>query len=55
MIDLYNVIPNDSGWSNLDTALGINNAGQIVGSGKTVSGEQHGFLLAPLVPGLPLR
>jgi probable HAF family extracellular repeat protein len=47
MIDLNSLIPEDSGWSNLENAAGINNAGQIVGYGRVLSGEQHAFLLSP--------
>ncbi len=41
--DLNKLIPAGSGWV-LEQAFGINNAGQIVGTG-THSGQEHGFLL----------
>ncbi len=46
MHDLNNLIPAGSGWV-LVTALGINDAGQIVGAGSH-NGENHGFLLTPI-------
>ena len=46
--DLNGVIPAGSGWT-LRFATGINDAGEIVGSG-TIGGEQHGFLLTPSSP-----
>ncbi len=45
MTDLNTLIAPDSGWV-LNTALKINNAGVIVGTG-TFAGEQRGFILAP--------
>jgi len=45
MMDLNSLIPSDSGWV-LSEATGINDGGQIVGTG-TVDGQQHGFLLNP--------
>jgi probable HAF family extracellular repeat protein len=45
MKDLNRLIPSGSGWV-LSEATGINDAGQIVGSG-TVHGQQHAFLLNP--------
>jgi probable HAF family extracellular repeat protein len=43
--DLNALIPANSGWV-LQSALAINDAGEIVGVG-TVNGNQHGFLLKP--------
>lgn len=51
MYDLNDLIDPASGW-NLEWAHDINDAGQIVGFG-TVHGEQHGYLLTPLVPEPP--
>ncbi|MGA2336194.1 MAG: hypothetical protein ABSG08_12525 [Terriglobales bacterium] len=45
MQDLNTLIPGTSGWV-LNSATGINNWGQIVGSGM-LNGEQRGFLLTP--------
>jgi uncharacterized membrane protein len=45
------IVPN-SGWS-LFGASGINNAGQIVGSGL-LDGQQHGFLLTPVPEPKPI-
>lgn len=48
MIDLNSVLPTGSTWT-LTEARGINDAGQIVGTG-TINGQEHAFLLtlAPL-------
>ncbi len=35
----------------LDSAVAINNVGQIVGTGFAPNGEQHGYLLNPIIPG----
>jgi hypothetical protein len=43
MKDLNNLVPKSSGWV-LDDATGINDAGQIVGSG-TLNGQTRAFLL----------
>jgi probable HAF family extracellular repeat protein len=48
-IDLNTVLPANSGWQ-LTTARGINDAGQIVGSGMLNSGSAA-FLLTPIVYG----
>lgn len=45
MQDLNGLIPSGTGWT-LDTAYGINNAGQIVGYGD-LNKQTHGFLLTP--------
>jgi len=44
MNDLNSLIPAGSGWE-LQGAAGINDAGQIVGTG-TINGQTHGFLLS---------
>lgn len=46
MKDLNDLIPNGSGWS-LQLALGINDRGQITGSG-TINNQTHAFLLTPV-------
>ncbi|HEX6805227.1 MAG TPA: hypothetical protein VF133_16225 [Terriglobales bacterium] len=48
MQDLNDLIPPNSGWT-LETGYGINDAGQIVGSG-TRNGAVRGFLLTPVAP-----
>jgi len=45
MIDLNSLLPANSGWV-LETAYGINNQGDIVGTG-TFNGQQESFLLDP--------
>lgn len=45
MKDLNQLIPAGSGWQ-LDTASGVNDGGQIVGSGM-FQGQEHAFLLNP--------
>ena len=47
MIDLNTTIDPASGWR-LITATGINDSGQIVGSGKNKAGQSHAFLLTPV-------
>ncbi len=42
-IDLNSLLPKASGWA-LEDAVGINDAGQIIGYG-TFDGQEHGFLL----------
>jgi probable HAF family extracellular repeat protein len=46
MTDINSLIPDDSGWR-LTTAWGINNNGQIVGSGY-INDQLHAFLLTPV-------
>jgi len=46
LLDLNTLIPADSGWR-LDYATGINDSGQIIGSG-IVDGASHAFLLTPV-------
>ena len=49
MIDLNTLIPSDSGWDHLFTAYGINDAGQIVGSGVLPGYDNiHAYLLTPV-------
>ena len=50
MTDLNSLLPPGSGWD-LTAAYGINNEGQIVGSG-TFDGQQEAFLLDPISSGL---
>jgi len=45
MTDLNDLLPAGSGWV-LDVASGINNLGQITGSG-TINGQTHAFLMTP--------
>ncbi len=46
MTDLNNLLPANSGWE-LTSAWGINNNGQIVGSGQ-FNGQQRAYLLTPV-------
>ena len=49
LIDLNTVLDSSgAAWMNLDFAYGINDAGQIVGDGINISGEQHAYLLTPI-------
>jgi uncharacterized protein (TIGR03437 family) len=48
MYDLNRQLVNGSGWQ-LTAAAGINNAGQIVGTG-IIQEQQHAFLLTPITP-----
>lgn len=48
VIDLNTLLPPNSGWL-LTEALGINDAGQIVGTGR-YNGQTHGFRLSPAGP-----
>jgi len=45
MINLMTLLPPNSGWTNLASADGINDAGQIIGSGYLADGEFQGYLL----------
>jgi len=47
MINLITRLPANSGWTNLASADGINDAGQIIGSGYLADGEYQGYLLTP--------
>jgi probable HAF family extracellular repeat protein len=50
LIRLSSLISPNSGWTNLTIAAGINDLGQIAGSGLLANGDYHAFLLAPVVP-----
>jgi probable HAF family extracellular repeat protein len=54
MVNLNNYLPPNSGWLSLNTADGINDAGQITGSGTLVNGDYHAFLLTPSEPFITL-
>jgi probable HAF family extracellular repeat protein len=47
MINLLTRLPANSGWTNLASAEGINDAGQIIGSGYLADGEYQAYLLTP--------
>jgi hypothetical protein len=47
MRDLTDLIPTDSGWTELSSATSINDQGYIVGVGK-YKGHSHSFLLKPV-------
>ncbi len=47
MIELNDLLPPGSGWDDLQEANGINNNGQIVGSGY-IDGEYHAYLMTPV-------
>jgi probable HAF family extracellular repeat protein len=47
MINLMTLLPANSGWTNLASADGINDAGQIIGSGYLADGEYQAYLLTP--------
>ena len=49
MVDLNNLLLEDSGWDYLESAKGINNKGQIIGLGS-INGQKHAFLLNPIPP-----
>lgn len=49
MTDLNSLLPANSGWQLLRNANDINDRGEIVGSGIINNGEEHAFLLTPLV------
>ena len=49
MQNLNNLIDPLLGW-NLTGTGGVNDAGQIVGSGYNPQGQFHAFLLTPVVP-----
>jgi probable HAF family extracellular repeat protein len=50
MLNLFNLIPSGSGWTNLGSADAINDAGQIAGSGYRADGSYHAYLLTPVAP-----
>jgi probable HAF family extracellular repeat protein len=47
MVDLHTLLVPGTGWT-LWEATGINDRGQIVGSGWNAAHEQHAFLLTPV-------
>jgi probable HAF family extracellular repeat protein len=48
MVALYSLIPPDSGWIRLSSADGINDAGQIAGTGQLPGDDNvHAYLLTP--------
>jgi hypothetical protein len=49
MINLNDILDEDSGWDYLQSAKAINNKGQIIGLGS-INGQRHGFLLNPVIP-----
>lgn len=51
MIDLQKAIPSNSKWT-LEDALGINDAGQIVGYGINPQNQTHAYLLTPAPNGI---
>jgi probable HAF family extracellular repeat protein len=50
IVNLTQYIPPGSGFTNLSSADGINDQGQIIGSGTLTNGDYHGFLLTPSKP-----
>jgi len=54
MVNLNDYLLPGSGWLNLATADGINDSGQITGSGSLINGEYHAYLLTPTGPFLRL-
>jgi probable HAF family extracellular repeat protein len=50
MVNLIQYILPGSGFTNLSSADGINDKGQIIGSGTLTNGDYHGFLLTPTKP-----
>lgn len=53
MLDLMQLIPEDSGWDSLSAAYDINENGVIVGYGS-INGQNHAFMLQPESFPLPL-
>jgi probable HAF family extracellular repeat protein len=47
MVNLNQYIPASSDFANLSSADGINDKGQIIGSGTLTNGDYHGYLLTP--------
>jgi probable HAF family extracellular repeat protein len=50
IVNLNQYIPPSSGFTNLSSADGINDKGQIIGSGNLANGDYHGYLLTPSKP-----
>jgi probable HAF family extracellular repeat protein len=48
MVNLNQYIPSSSAFVSLGSADGINDKGQIIGSGTTTNGDYHGYLLTPV-------
>ena len=48
MLNLNDLLPDGSDWTNLSVASDINDLGQIVGWG-TINGETHSFLISEIV------
>lgn len=50
MVNLNDLIPSGSGWTNLSSADAINDAGQIAGSGLMADGSYEAYLLTLAAP-----
>jgi probable HAF family extracellular repeat protein len=50
LVNLSDLIPAGSGWTNLASADAINDAGQIAGSGYLADGSYHAYLLSLAPP-----
>jgi probable HAF family extracellular repeat protein len=48
VVELTKQIPTSAGWSNLNDATGVNDAGLIAGDGTLASGVNHAFLMTPV-------
>src|SRR5260370_39292334 len=55
MVNLIQYILPLSGFTNLSSAYGINDKGQIIGAGTLTNGDYHGFLLTPTKPWILLN
>jgi probable HAF family extracellular repeat protein len=44
MNDVYSLLPPNSGWTTLTEAVGVNDKGQIAGTGVLVNGQTHAYL-----------
>jgi probable HAF family extracellular repeat protein len=53
MVNLNQYIPASSAFVSLGSADGINDKGQIIGSGTLTNGEYHGYLLTPVSSSKP--
>ncbi len=47
VVRLQDLLPEDSGWNSLQSAIAINNRGQITGWGTNSNGLQRAFLMSP--------
>jgi probable HAF family extracellular repeat protein len=54
IIQLSDLVIDMTGWTRLTVAYGINELGQIVGTGSTSEGVTQAFLLAPNVAVVPI-